>query len=674
MNVRMMEDRLIQDLQQSRGQIINRISHSIDDFTITVGRVEDQIARSRDVILSRMSLIANVQPPAVGKPVTALDVEDSIERNLRRFSEAQLAQIQLRDARSERMFSHLERVFRTVTATPIVSQSTAYNTRKSDPHLSPKKGRVSDYEDTEHAVRQIYERSCICQCHRSGHQNTVKRWSLWGFKSIIGSVAFTFRSRLGRSCNIAACKSSHTTWIAMTYTFPMWLFHAALSITYSERTGSPELILRVLRRVVLMEDQGPRSLVAAAANGDLQAIKHLLRHGQGSVYDVRANDGSSVLQVAIVPLQRDHSQLASMLRVMLFEGADLFQQNDFGRCPCQLICRELYANPKMSASCRRELEDILPMDRIIEYCNFTKLHKIVLGITYSKISEYLRSTAGIQDLNSVDGLGATPLTYASARGDIATVDVLLKAGASPNIAVVALFPLTYACICGHIEIAQLLLNSGADVNARTPGELSTPLHYACKVASKWQAGLTRVAVSEALVATLLAHGADKYALDYWGSSILYNALYSDAPSLVSTLLDEGLDPYHRDKDGTDAWGNVIYVNAVETAKLFLDRGIDYGNVDSYGNVLLHYLARWAKDEMIDVIMDSGIYGLDITQRNSEGRTPMQLFNDREDSNDEGLRSAFWQMLGKLSRVQIQADSDSDETGSDGERFFDSMEN
>lgn len=671
-----MEDRLLQDLQQSREQIINRISHSIDDLTITVGRVEDEIARSRDMILSRMSLIANVQPPAVRKPETAPGVEDSIRRDLRRFSEAQLAQTELRDARSERMFSHLERVFRTVTATPIVSQSTAYYISKSDPNMSPEKGRVSDYEDTEHAVRQIYERSCTCKCHRSGHQNTVKRWRLWGFKSIVGSVAFTFRSKLGRSCSIASCKSSHTTWIALTYTFPMWLFHAALSITYSERTGSPELILRVLRRVVPMEDQGPRSLVAAAVNGDLQAIKRLLRDGHGSVCDVRANDGNSVLQLAIVPLQRDHSQLASMLRVMLFEGADLFQQNDFGRCPCQLICRELYANPKMSASCRRELQDILPMDRIIEYCNFTKLHKIVLGITHSKISKYLRSTAGIRDLNSVDGLGATSLTYASARGDVATVDVLLKAGASPNIAVAALFPLTYACICGHIEIAQLLLDSGADVNARTPGELSTPLHYACKVASKWQAapGLTQVAVSEALVAILLAHGADKHALDHWGSSILYNALYSDAPSLVSTLLDKGLDPYRRDKDGTDAWGNVIYVNAVETAKLFLDRGIDYGNVDSYGNVLLHYLARWAKHEMIDVIMDSGIYGLDITRKNSEGRTPMQLFNDREDSNDEGLRSAFWQMLGKLSRVQIQEDSDSDETGSDGERFFDALEN
>lgn len=388
--------------------------------------------------------------------------------------------------------------------------------------------------------------------------------------------------------------------------------------------------------------------------------------------DVRANDGSSVLHVAIVALQWDHAQLASMLRAILFEGADLFQQNDFGRCLCQLLCRELYANPKMSASSRRALEDLFPMDRIIEYCNFTKLHKIVFGITHSSISAYLCSAAGIRDVNGVDGLGATPLTYASARGDIAAVDVLLQAGASPNIAVIALFPLTYACICGHIEIAQLLLSSGADVNARTPGELSTPLHYACKVTSKWQTGLMpQVSVSQALVAILLAHGADKYALDYWGSSILYNALFSDAPSLVAMLLEEDLDLYHRDKDGTDAWGNVIYVNAVETAKLFLDRGIDYGNVDNYGNVLLHYLARWVKNEMMGVIMNSGICGLDITRKNSEGRTPMQLFNDREDANDEGLRDAFWQMLGKLI---LQPDSDSNETDSDGERFFDASEN
>lgn len=231
--------------------------------------------------MSRISFIQanDEQPPAVGKPVAAVDVENSIERNLRWFSEAQLAQMQLRDARSERMFSHLEQVFRTVTATPIVSPSTAYyNTTKPDhAHLSPERGRqVNDYEpDTGHAVGQMYERSCICRCHRSGHPNTIKRWRLWGFQHILGSVAFTFRSRLGsRSCNIAACKSSHnnnnnTTWIAMTYTIPTWLLHAALSVTYSGRTGSPEVILRVLRRVVLLQDQGPRSLVAAAADGDL---------------------------------------------------------------------------------------------------------------------------------------------------------------------------------------------------------------------------------------------------------------------------------------------------------------------------------------------------------------------------------------------------------------------
>ncbi|XP_046988972.1 ankyrin-3-like [Schistocerca americana] len=73
----------------------------------------------------------------------------------------------------------------------------------------------------------------------------------------------------------------------------------------------------------------------------------------------------------------------------------------------------------------------------------------------------------------------TPLTYASWKGHLAVVNVLLKNGAAVNLSNSnGNTPLHYAAKFGHHEILCVLLQHGAVYNASTKTGKKTPLHFA----------------------------------------------------------------------------------------------------------------------------------------------------------------------------------------------------
>lgn len=144
---------------------------------------------------------------------------------------------------------------------------------------------------------------------------------------------------------------------------------------------------------------------------------------------------------------------------------------------------------------------------------------------------------GGADVNEVDKIGWTALVGASANGQQACVEELLKAGADVNYQDVDYedSALMLAAECGYPEIVRMLLKAGAEI------EQKDCLGETALLKAVYGASMSSANGCFEVVKLLLDAGADIDTHDRSGMTPLINAVVSGEPDFVRFLLDRGAD-------------------------------------------------------------------------------------------------------------------------------------
>ena len=163
------------------------------------------------------------------------------------------------------------------------------------------------------------------------------------------------------------------------------------------------------------------------------------------------------------------------------------------------------------------------------------------------------------DVNAFNGLGETPLSFASRDLGSELVELLLSSGANPNIPDGAgFYPIHYAVERGEMEIVELLTETAADVNVRDKSQL-TPLMIAAARAD------------QKILQYLLIKRPELDLQDEKGFTAGMHAVVSDNVEGIRILLASGANPTILDHSGQSIITLVIEGGDVE--RFFLERGL-----------------------------------------------------------------------------------------------------
>ena len=355
---------------------------------------------------------------------------------------------------------------------------------------------------------------------------------------------------------------------------------------------SGEYTLRVTR-------EAPAHM-AARSNENPAVLKIFLDAGPDR--DHTKADGSTLLHAAA------QNQNPAVIQAVLAAGADVNEGDEGGRIALHLAARyneNLEVLEALVAAGSNVRED--------DNNEWTPLHFASGNNENPAIVEALLAAGANIEEKADDGY--RPLHLAARYNENpAVAQTLLDAGAElrPSAGFYRNTPLRLAAASNeNPAVVQVLIDAGAEVNDGDFGDGDTALHYAAR------------SNEPAMVAALLAAGADLEIRNDDGETPLHFAAGYNEPAMVEALLAVGADLETRNDDGETPLLFAARYNANPAMlKALLAAGADPLSEDRDDSTALHLAARYSRNPAVLEALLAARF--DLEAQDDEERTPLHL--------------------------------------------------
>ena len=216
------------------------------------------------------------------------------------------------------------------------------------------------------------------------------------------------------------------------------------------------------------------------------------------------------------------------------------------------------------------------------------------------------------NVNAVDQRNSTALMRTSNDGHEDTTNVLLNAGADPNIADANGKTSLHHAIVGRCNerIVQAIVDKGADVNARdikSRTALLSASHFGYEHA----------------IRILLKAGADPNIADENGETCLHHAVLGEcSKEVLRKMLDQGANVNATCNMSHTALMLALHQRNSDAINVFLNAGINPFIADGNGNTCLHHAVLvHSNKKTLQAIVDNGA---DVNALNKENESPLIL--------------------------------------------------
>jgi ankyrin repeat protein len=302
----------------------------------------------------------------------------------------------------------------------------------------------------------------------------------------------------------------------------------------------------------------------------------------------------------------------------------------------------------------------------IEEQQFLPLHKIVLGFSDRDLSSELQLSTST--INEPDCKGRTPLAWAAARGDHASVQTLLQYGANAN----------SNCVTGNSPLLRA-------VCARSPTCISPLLRYGASI--HWQSSLGFSALHYAAyyqdddryISPLLDFGAAIDTKDNYGWTALACTAERDNAKSAKILVDRGADIESRDEAGWTPLLRSVNCNSHQVLRLLLKHEASCSAVSLTGEGILHFAAARADIDTFAILTEASLRNLEIDAMNDDNLSAAEILTERV-SNLSAEGSSFADLFDRLidsimdptyinQKYQVVTDNSTNDT----ETFVDALD-